>query len=201
MRANLSELTQPVRQHWPYVYHRRRQKVLGINAKQMAWGQVASLIGSVIAGVLLDTHKETLALLAGAFVVLPGIFDLDGSIGAALSAKINHLSEKTNLSARRVLYHTVWFALRQAILAGVLVGLMGASIAVLFFDAMFWHVFLIGVGAVTISAVLGFPLIGLLSIFFRRLSINPDDVVGPIESSLFDILAVITTVIMVEWLL
>jgi cation transporter-like permease len=201
MHAELPQLTQPVRQHWPYVYHRRRKRILGINARQMAWGQVASLIGSVIAGVLLDTHKETLALLAGTFVILPGIFDLDGSIGAALSAKINHILESASMSARQTFVHTVWFALRQAILGGVLVGLVGGTIAVVFFDAVFWQIFGIGVGAITMSAVIGFPIIGLLSLLFRRLSINPDDVVGPIESSLFDILAVITTVVMVGWLL
>ncbi len=201
MPVELSELTQPIRQHWPYLYHHRRQRALGINAKQIAWGQVASLLGSVVAGVLLDTHKETLALLAGTFVILPGIFDLDGSIGAALSAKINHVLEDPQVSAARTFFHSIWFALRQAVLGGMLVGLVGGTIAVIFFSAVFWQVFWLGVCAITMSAIIGFPIIGVLSIIFRRFGINPDDVVGPIESSIFDILAVITTVIMVEWLL
>lgn len=187
--------------HWPYIFRRRRIRILGINSKQMAWGQVASLVGSVIAGVLLEGNKEVLSLIVGAFVILPGVFDLDGSIGAALSAKINHHMEESGAQGHRIFLSSVWFALRQAVLGGVLVGLVGATIAVVLFEAVFWQVFILGMGAIFLSAVIGFPLIGGLSLLFRSFSINPDDVVGPIESSIFDILTVITMVVMTKLLL
>ena len=181
--------------HWHYIYRRRRQ-VLGISTKQMATSQVFSLVGSIIAGVLLDANKESLALIAGVFVVLPGVFDLDGSIGAALSAKINHRLEDPDAHPVDVFWNTVSFALALCSAAGALVGLTGAAISTAFFDAYFWNVFFIGWGAVMLSGLVGFPIIAAMSIFFRLKKINPDDVVGPIESSIFDILTIIMIVIM-----
>jgi mgtE-like transporter len=177
--------------HWHYVYKKRRQ-VLGVNSSQMATSQIVSLIGSIIAGVLLDANKETLVLIAGVFIILPGVFDLDGSIGAALSAKINHRLEDASLKKMQVFTSTVAFALGLCILSGIIVGLFGGAISSLFFDANFWEVLFIAWGAIMLSGVIGFPLIALASIGFRAKGVNPDDVVGPIESSVFDILTVIT---------
>lgn len=159
-----------------------------------------SLVGSVIAGALLESNKVTLALVAGAFVVLPGVFDLDGSLGAALSAKINHHLEDAEAKTWNVLLRSVGFAVLVSVLAGALVALLGASLGMVFFQADFSKIFVLALGAIILSGLIGFPIIGLLSVFFRRLKINPDDVVGPIESSIFDILTVITLVIMIGWL-
>ena len=187
--------------HWHHIYRRHRARALGINSKQMAWSQIISLIGSIVAGLLLEANKDTLALLVGAFVVLPGIFDLDGSIGAALSAKINHRLEKSDLPALTVLIRSTASALLIACLGGLIVATIGAGIAVWFFDADFWQIFILTEAAVVLSAVLGFPVVGGLSVLFRRFRVNPDDVVGPIESSIFDILTIVTMALMIGWLL
>lgn len=187
--------------HWHYIYHKRRRRALGISSKQMALSQVVSLIGSVVAGVLLESNKTTLALVAGAFVVLPGIFDLDGTLGAVLSAKINHRMSETSDSAWRVFSQTVGFALFIAALAGLIVAAVGGAIASLLFDASYVQVFILAFGAIMLSGLIGFPLIGALAVLFRLRGINPDDVVGPIESSVFDILTIVTMVLIIGWLL
>ena len=188
--------------HWHYLYERRRRRVrvLGINAEQMAWSQVVSLVGSIVAGILLESNKATLALLAGAFVILPGVFDLDGSLGATLSAKINHRMEKANAKPFKIFLGSVAFALLVALLSGLVVASVGAGIATIFFDAAFWQVFVVAFGAILLSAVIGFPLVGGLSVFFRKRNMNPDDVVGPIESSIFDILTVVTMALVIGWI-
>lgn len=176
-------------------------RVLGISGKQMAWSQVFSLAGSIVAGILLESNKTTLALLAGAFVVLPAVFDLDGSLGAALSAKINHRLENTNVSTWRVAIGSILFACLIAGLSGFVVAGVGAGIATFFFDAVFSQVFTVAFAAILLSAIVGFPLIGGLSVFFRKRNMNPDDVVGPIESSVFDILTVVMMALMIRLIL
>lgn len=186
--------------HWHYLYERRKRRVrsMGISSKQMAWSQVFSLVGSIVAGVLLESNKEVLIALAGVFVILPGVFDLDGTLGAVLSAKINHRLEKLGESTVNVLVSSILFAWLIAVLAGLVVAGVGAGIAALFFSANFLNIFQVGFGAILLSAIIGFPIIGALSIFFIKRGMNPDDVVGPIESSIFDILTVITLTIMVR---
>lgn len=186
--------------HWHYLYRHRKQRALGISTKQMAWSQVLSLLGSIIAGVLLENNKETLALLIGAFVVLPGVFDLGGSIGASLSAKINHKLEDSDARALRVFIRSTLFAVALACTAGLIVAIIGGWLAMWFFDANFWDIFVLAEGAIVLSAVIGLPIVGGLSIAFRKLRVNPDDVVGPIESSIFDILTVVTMALVIGWI-
>ena len=187
--------------HWHYIYAKRRRRALGISTKQMAWSQVFSLIGSVIAGALLESNKTTLAMVAGAFVILPGVFDLNGTLGAALSAKINHRLEDPSNHPLPIFIRSVGFALFIAVFGGLLVATVGGSIAVWIFEASFWQVFWLAEIAVVLGAVVGLPLIGLLSLLFISRRMNPDDVVGPVESSIFDILTVISLALVIGWLL
>lgn len=187
--------------HWPYLYHKRRRRALATSSRQMALTQVLSLVGSVIAGVLLENNKATLALIAGTFVVLPGVFDLTGTLGAVLSAKINHHLETTSEKPWKVFVTSTGYTFVISLLAGVIVALAGAAVSSTFFDASFWQVFWLAELAVGLSALIGFPLIGGLSLVFIKQQINPDDVVGPIESSVFDILTVLTLTLVVGWLI
>lgn len=187
--------------HWHHVNKKHRRRALTINAGQMSWAQVISLIGSIIAGVLLDMNKGTLAAMAGAFVILPGVFDMGGSLGASLSAKINHRLEERRAKAGKIFISSSLFTLSVALLAGLIVSLLGAFISTWFFDATFWKVFVLSEGAMALCGLIGFPLIGGLAVVLRKFGINPDDVVGPIESSVFDILTVLSLSLIAGWLL
>lgn len=177
--------------HWHHVILKRRRRALGVNSKQMAIGQFVSLLGAIIAGLALDINKETIAAFAGAFVVLPGVFDLSGSLGASLSAKINHRLEDNRASAIKIFTSSLFFTYGIALAAGLLVALVGGAIAALFFNADFGKVFLLTEISIALCCLIGMPFIGLLSIVLRKFKVNPDDVVGPIESSITDILSVI----------
>lgn len=186
--------------HWHHVYKKRRQHALGISSKQIAVGQIISLVGAVIAGFHLDYNKGSLALIAGAFVIMPGVFDLNGSLGGALSAKINHRLESPTAKSLSVLLRTLGFALLISLLAGAVVGLAGGGIASVLFDADFWTVFKLSLGAIILGGLIGFPLVGLVTILLRRLGVNPDDVMGPIETTFFDVLTVFTLILVAGWL-
>lgn len=186
--------------HWHHVYKKRRRHALGISSKQIAIGQVISLVGAVIAGFHLDHNKSSLALIAGAFLIMPGVFDLNGALGGALSAKINHRLESPSAKAFGTLMRTMAFAVLISLLAGSLVGVAGGTIAHIFFDANFVTVFKLSLGSILLGAIIGFPLVGLVTIILRKFGINPDDVMGPIESTFFDVLTVAALVVVAGWL-
>jgi cation transporter-like permease len=79
----------------------------------------------------------------------------------------------------------------------MIVALTGGLIASLFFDASFTDVAILAWGAIVTSGIIGFPVVALLSVLFASRGVNPDDVIGPIESSIFDILTVITLTLMI----
>ncbi len=203
MKTNSSPLAQqPIPtngRHWHYLYQRRRRRVLGISGRHVALTQIISLAGSILAGVHLEEHKHILAMAIGAFIILPGVLDLGSSLGATLSAKINHKLEDPKANVFLVYLRNVGDAMLIAGLGGLIVASIGAGIAVAF-GGQFMQIFLLAMGSILLSAVIGFPIIGLLSVIFRHFKINPDDVVGPIESSFFDILTVVTLTIVIGWL-
>lgn len=184
--------------HWHHVYKKRRRRGLAINSKQMAIGQIISLFGAIFAGLALNANKEVIVAFAGAFVILPGVYDLSGSLGASLSAKINHRLEENRASTWRIYISTLLFTYGIALAAGLVVSLIGASVASLFFNASFQQVFILTEASIALSCIIGLPLIGLLSVVLRRFQINPDDVVGPIESSLTDILSVLVLTLVIR---
>lgn len=187
--------------HWHHVYKRRRRRALGISSKQIAIGQMVSLLGAVMAGYHLDNNKAALAVVVGAFVIFPGVLDLNGSLGGALSAKINHRLEDPKSRTWNIYLRSVLFAFLIALLAGSVVGLAGGFLATTLFDGDFVTIFKLALGAIMVGALIGFPLVGVLTILLRKLGVNPDDVMGPIETSFFDFLAVYALVLVTGWLI
>ena len=186
--------------HWHHVYRKRRQRALGTSSKQIAIGQMISLFGAVLAGFHLDNNKVALAAIVGTFVILPGVLDLNGSLGGALSAKINHRLENSSAKVWRVVFRATGFAFLIAILASTIVGAVGGTAATILFDADFETVFKLAVGSIMLGVLIGFPIIALLTVILRKLKVNPDDVMGPIETSFFDFITVYTLVVVASWL-
>lgn len=180
--------------HWHYLYRRRRHKKES-TSREILIGQLISLTGSIAAGYFLEVGKIHLALVAGAFLILPGIFDLGGSIGGALAAKIAHRLEEGKQSTHKIFLHSLFFAFAIAVVAAIFLSLFGAGLAAWLFDASFRDIFFSSILATTIVGLIGFPLVGLATILIYRLGLNPDNVIGPIETSIFDSLTIISLLI------
>lgn len=191
--------TSPFKPHsWSkYLYRFHRRRALQTSPKQMALSQIVSLVGTVLSGYLLELNKATLIGFAGAILIMPGVFDLTSSLGAAMSAKMNHTLEFSNESAWKVYWHSVVFGLWEIVAAGVLVALSGGVIAAAFFDTAGWPVVWLTLGALSLTALVGLPTVGYLTLKARQKQVNPDDVIGPIQSSLFEILSMLAIIMLV----
>ncbi len=181
--------------HWQYVYKQRSQKP--ISWREIALGQIISVSGSLIAGLLLDINKNTLALFAGAFLLLPGIIDLAASITGAMCAKINHRLEASD-QKWHIVRGSVAFALLLSLTSGFVVGVCAGAIGELFFEAHFWQVATLGVASMLIVGVITYPIMAMLTLFVRRTGADPDNIVGPVESGFTDTLTVLIVSMMVR---
>lgn len=184
--------TQPHR-HWHYVYkHRRARKFTDkVSTKQIIAGQLFTVIASVFAGLVLDINKEHIGMLLGAFVIMPGVVDLSASLTGAMAAKINHHLDETNAHPVSILLHDVAFALSVGSMSGLIVGLFGGVVSWMFFDGDILTLTALGLLSMITISLLGNPLVAILTILIKRLNMNPDNIVGPIQSSVIDILAIL----------
>ncbi|MGH7196425.1 MAG: SLC41A family transporter [Candidatus Saccharimonadales bacterium] len=176
--------------HWHYLY-RRHARWHGVSNKQIIISQIFTVVASVAAGLLLDITKEGLAVLVGGLLLLPGIIDLAASLTGAMSAKIHHRLDTTDVPAWLVVVNAVLFAMFVGILAGAMVGVAGGVIGVLFFGAAFSKMVLLAVVSMGIIGFISYPLMALFVLLLRRLGINPDNVAGPVENSVVDMVAIV----------
>ena len=179
--------------HWHYVYRRRRARRLtdDVNTWQIIAGQVFTVIASVFAGYLLDIQKEDIGLIIGAFVLMPGIIDLSASLTGAMAAKINHQIDATPAHPTIVAAHAVGFSLMIGLFAGTIVGLFGGAVSALLFDGDISQLTFLGLLSMMTISLIADPLIALLTLFVKKIHMNPDNIVGPIQSSMVDMLAII----------
>lgn len=150
--------------------------------------------------MLFDIQKETLALLAGALLLLPGIIDLAATLTGVLCAKINHQIDATKTSTWFIVSHSLIYALVVGLLSGLIVGAVGGLVGHLLFDASFEKMVILAVVSMLFICVVCFPIMIIFTLLVRKLNMNPDNVSGPVESSIVDIVAILVIAGVVGWL-
>jgi cation transporter-like permease len=187
--TQLNQLHHP-KSHWHFLFHRRRSS-LAKTTREIFGGQLISLTGSIVAGLSLELVKSTLAGTVGIFLILPGVFDLGGSVAGAFGAKINHALTSDGRLKRHDFGRSWLYSLGIVGLASLVLGLIGATLAALLFDGDFTKILFIAVVAPIITATIGLPIIGGLTILAARRGLDADNVIGPIETSVFDSLTIL----------
>lgn len=181
--------------HWHYVKARRSDRK-NHTTKEILIGQIISVVGALIAGVILDTSKNNLALMVGAFLILPGVFDLGGSIAGAMGARINHRLEM-GYPVRKVFRHSFFHAMLLVMVSSIVLGIFGGLVGVLLFDANFFQLLFTTIGASILSGLIGFPMVGLATIIAVKKKVDADNFIGPVETSVFDALTILSIVIFI----
>jgi len=187
-----------VHRHWHYVYKKRRKKAENISSKQITIGQLIALCGSLTAGYILELNKDQIALFAGALLLLPGIIDLAASITGAMCAKINHRLDNTNPKLLNILMSSIGFSFLLTLFSSSIVGITGGLIGELFFDSTFWKILVLCQASMIIVGTITFPLMAGVTYLVKKSGLDPDNIVGPVETGFTDALMVLTVSVIVR---
>lgn len=187
--------------HWAYVYEHHRRRVSLVSTKPIVLSQVFAIIASLFAGYLLDLNKENIAMIAGAFVLFPGVVDLEASITGALTAKINHQTAKLKAPNWLIVSYSILFSLAVNLAAGFIIGLVGGWLGSILFDASVFKIVILSVTSTTIMAFVAYPLMSLFTLLIQRVNINPDNIVGPVQGSVIDVISILVISMVVKWLI
>ena len=181
--------------HWHYL-RRRRTRKKAHTAREIFYGQILSLFGATASGLVLEANKSKIAALVGAYMILPGVFDLSGSAAGAMCARINHIIGDKS-SNRQLVKRALIGSLLLVTVSAFFLAIFSAALATLLFGADLLKIFSVTAGSVIISAAIGFPLTATVTLITKRNGLDPDNFIGPIESSLFDVLSIISVTVMV----
>lgn len=181
--------------HWHYL-RRRRQRRGTHTTKEILAGQIITLFGAVVAGLVLDFSKGELATMAGAFMIMPGVFDLGGAVAGAMGARLNHRLDQ-GAPVKHVTRDALLHAFTLICFSAVFLGFFGAIVGKLLFDADLWRLFMVTFLSAVAAAIVGLPVIAAATVFSKKRGMDADNFIGPIETSLFDTLTVLAITIMV----
>lgn len=181
--------------HWHYVRSRRTRRKAH-TTKEIFYGQILSLFGATASGLVLEANKSKIAALVGAYMILPGVFDLSGSASGAMGARLNHIfGDKKEKSS--VVYKVLSGALLLVSASAIFLAIFSALVAAIVFGADPVKIFMVTAGSVILSSFVGMPIVAFITVLSRRDGMDPDNFIGPIESSIFDVLSILFVTLMV----
>lgn len=171
-----------------------------VSSKQIIMAQIFTVVVSIIGGILLESSKHNIIALAGAVVLYPGIIDLIASVAGALGAKLNHHLETDRYKKSAIIIHGIVFSMAIIIISAVLLGLVAGLMASIFGQVDFIRLVLLSLTTASIVGIIIFPMMGISVVILRHYKINPNNLIGPIESSVVDVVATLIFIIVIGWL-
>ena len=188
--AQLREINRRPKRFWHH-YYRRIRRNKDASAKQILFGQIVGVTLSIIAGIILDSSKETFIIIPGTLLLLPGLIDVIASVTASLSVKINHHLKDTDFKKSVIAVHDAVYSLAILMVSTLILSVFTVLVGAVFFEINAVKIITISLLTSLGVGVIAFPLVIIGVIIVRKLKLNPDNIVGPIETSVVDMLVVI----------
>ncbi len=179
----------------PYQPHQYIKDILG--------GQFISVLGGLLAGLLLASRIDHLELFPGFFILFPGFLELQGGLNGSLAARIGSLIHVdgvesvdglTDLRVKENL--AVSFSL--CLVASLILGIFAFFLAYLVLDKMIFSLIFVSSLAGLLASLFLIPLTFFIAIWLYKKGHDPDNVMGPFITSLGDIISVISLITIIS---
>lgn len=180
--------------HWKVLYAKRR-KLHDVSVGQIVFGQVFTILVVGLASVFIEDNKEALLLIGTTLILYPSIADLLSSVGAVLSASVHHDIDTIEGNKILAVVYAVLRSIFVVLIASLLVGSVAGILGVWLFSVSFLQTLQLATLAGLLAGLVGFPVIIGVVFLARRLRANPDDVMPPLENTVFNALVLFAIVI------
>lgn len=179
------------------MHHHLKRRLVSERARhyipEILSGQLFSIVGGLTAGWLLVHFRHSFEPVVGFLVLLPGVIDSTGNIQGSLSARLHH----TILRWPKL--HKDWRAWQNNRLATYILGMIAGVVLGLVSMAAVYGIFhefnfrLLGIAMIscTIVNALLTPLVTSLTHWLFEHGHDPDNLMGPIVTSLGDITGIV----------
>ena len=161
---------------------------------QIIKGQIFSLTGGLIAGSLLSLYTDKLYLIPGIFVLLPGFLELQGGINGAMAARIGSIAHKFGVdkvddAKDEHIKSNVFASIFLNFTASAFLGLLSFFLVKVFFKEEIPQLIAIPLIAAFFASTVLIPITEKVSSILYKRGIDPDNVMGPIVTSIGDVVS------------
>jgi len=164
-------------------------------------GQIISLIGGLIAGVLLAVYTDNLLLIPAMFILIPGFLELRGNISGSLSSRISSGLFLDVIKPRfrndYLLNGNIIASFILTILISGILGLLAFLLEYLLFKIVYIKIVFISIFAGVIANVLLIPLSVYLTIYLFKKGHDPNNFMGPVLTAFGDVASITSLIVAV----
>ncbi len=168
---------------------------------EIYFSQILSITGGIIAGVFL-LNLINLEILAGLFILFPGLLELHGNIYGSLSARLGNLllmgKLKDSKEKRDFIIQNIFAVLFLIIFVSFILGLIAYLFIYLIFGINNQIIILVSMISSIIGSFFEIPVTFYVTFWVYRHRLDPEDVMGPYITTMSDIISIISLVLIVK---
>ena len=167
--------------------------------KEISVSEFLAITGGIIGGTFLSTLTDNFGLIAGLFILFPGLLEMHGNIYGSLSARLSNLLLLNKLKNKRELR----YFMRQNIFASLFLLFFVSSvlgiISYLFIYFIFginnYFIILISILSSMLCAIIEVPFTIYTTLWLFKHQFDPEDIMGPYVTTLGDILSIVSLIV------
>ncbi|MGQ9564953.1 MAG: magnesium transporter [Candidatus Bathyarchaeales archaeon] len=164
--------------------------------KESLASEILSISGGTLAGLGLAKITGILEAFPGMIIMVPAFMGLRGNILGALSARLGTALHTGLIDPKELFGQETVTNLVTSLFLSVFVNSLIGFLSYIFcfalgIQAILWKLVVLGALSGALASVLVSPLTIILAIIVFRRGIDPDNVMGPIVTSLGDVTALI----------
>jgi|SRR3989344_8753110 len=163
--------------------------------------EILSITAGVIAGIFLAGITEKIELIAGLFILFPGLLEMHGNIYGSLSARFGNFLLLGNLNNKYKLKsfvkENVFASIFLILIVSFFLGLTAYLFTFFVFGVENKIIILVSVLSSFISSIIEIPLTIYTTLWLFKHNLDPEDIMGPYVTSIGDIISILSIVIMV----
>ena len=167
--------------------------------KQILISELGSVTGGIVAGILLASITTQLEQIPGLLILLPGFLAMRGNINSTLSARLGtklHLGTiKPELKKNKKLNKEIMITLLKSLIVSTTVCLGAILINYFLTQQINYGLFLVGIVAGIISTIISVPLTITSEFTVFKKGYDPDDIMGPVISTIGDVVSLFSIII------
>jgi len=169
--------------------------------KEIFSAQLFSIIGGLIAGIVLATYRERIFLVPGMLIVIPGFMAMRGNISGTFASRIssglflrvidpNKMNSdiiKGNLNGSFIL----------AIIISLALGLIASIFTYIVAGIFVYQIILIPLFAGLLSNFVLNPLTLFATVYLFKKGHDPNNIIGPIVTTLGDVTSIVSLLLVI----
>ena len=159
-------------------------------------GEIFSVTGGLIAGVMLAFATDQIALVPGLFILLPGFLEMRGNISGTLSARLGAGlwtgALKPRVRRNRILRGNVAADITLALAVSFALGIVAWLASYVLFGINNAALIYIALIAGVISNIIEIPATVLVTFWLFKHGRDPNNIMGPYVTTIGDVISVVS---------